>query len=148
MTDPILKATYEQMRTSILLGYLSADSDRRRLFSDAYVFAWLHRMPPLGLTKEEAVFEPVYDIPTKNVQKVFDYLNAILDRDELDELAYPKLAREFRSEDDPRMGVIISFFILSGNARSLKALDALRRDVLEGHYVERRFGPEYISLPS
>ena len=146
MQKAILKAAYEGMRTTILTSYLASQP----FVNAAYVFAWVHRMVPVGLADHEKVFEEVCEVPRHAVQLVFDRVDALIAGNELEALAYDRLGRDLRAEDDPLLGVILTYYVLSRGfgVEEYHLVEAMRRNIPDGHRVLDRFDFRDVSIPS
>lgn len=144
--ESLLRASLEAMRMNILTAYLQNPGS----FAPAYVYAWLNRMPAVGLASHESVFwrSDSMRIDHAIVLRVKETVDNLIAKGHLELLAYDKL-----SNKPPILGFahflvpILGYFSLKGDY-SLEVKNALRVNLPADKSLVTTFGPEMISFPS
>lgn len=144
--ESLLRASYEAMRMSILTAYLQNPGS----FDPAYVYAWLNRMPALGLAIHESVFwrSESLRIDHAIVLRVKETVENLISKGHLESLSYDRL-----SNKPPLIGFkhfllpVLGYFSLKGDY-SLEVKNALRVNLPADQSLVTNFGPEMISFPS
>ncbi len=144
--ESLLRANYEAMRMTVLTAYLQNPGN----FAPAYVYAWLNRMPAVGLASQESVFwrSDSVRIEHATVLRVKETVDNLIAKGHLESLAYDKLSKK-----PPILGLvhflmpILGYFSLKGDY-SLEVKNALRVNLPADKSLVTNFGPEMISFPS
>ncbi|MCS4088432.1 hypothetical protein [Rhizobium sp. BK176] len=144
--DNLLVASYETMRASVLTSYLQNPGH----FNSAYVYAWLHRMPAIGLADHENVFWRAARIDTAAVRYVKHDVDKFVANRQLERLAYDRLSTTRNIVNLQVQGwlmTILGYFSLKGDY-SLEVKQALRVNLPPEKSLVTAFGPEMITFPS
>lgn len=142
--DRALRATYENMRTTILAAYLQNPGH----FNPAYVYAWLNRMPAVGLADHENVFWSAGRIDPSAVAYIKHDVDKFVTNRQFDRLAHDRLSatRNIVNLTDHLM-TVLGYFSLKGDY-SLEVKQALRANLPPQKSLVTTFGPEMITFPS
>jgi hypothetical protein len=144
--ETVMRVSYETMRMNILTSYLSTPGH----FAPAYVYAWLKRMPAVGLANHESVFWRGDNLAIDQVivLRVKETVDNLLAKGHLEALSYDRL-----SNKPPIIGFkhfllpVLGYFSLKGDY-SLEVKNALRVNLPADKSLVTNFGPEMISFPS
>jgi hypothetical protein len=142
--DRALRATYETMRTSVLSSYLQNPGH----FKPAYVYAWLYRMPAIGLAGYENAFWSVATIEPSAVLAIKATVDKFVSSRQLTRLAYDSLSanRNIVNVQDHLM-TVLGYFSLKGDY-SLEVKEAMRVNLPARKSLVTTFGPGMITFPS
>ncbi|NTF16892.1 hypothetical protein G6L37_00435 [Agrobacterium rubi] len=143
MDDNTIKAQYEVMRMSLLTAYMTFPG----AFNQAYVFAWYHRMSPLGLSSDnEKAFEPALTISTSDVGLVLAVVKQLELAQNFDALCQTTLADRIPYVSKENISVILSYLNLKGllTHRVVSALESH----IDSDTLCRGFHPDDVKFPS
>lgn len=143
MADDITKTQYEIMRMAVLTGYLHHPA----AFNEAYVFAWFHRMHPLGLASEnEHAFEPAVSIRIFDVGMVLATVKQLELAGKFDDLCQTTIGTRMPRVSGDHIHPILSYLNLTGDL-SEGVVNALERHI-NSTQLARRFSPDDVHFPS
>lgn len=143
MDNDVIKAQYEAMRMSILTAYLTQPG----VFNQAYVFAWYHRLSPLGLSSDnEDAFAPALAISHSQVGLVLATVKQLELAKNFDALCQTTLADRIPYVNKENLNVILSYLNLKGFLTH-SVVEALESHICSKSLC-RGFHPDDISLPS